>query len=272
MSLKIKDIVYRSGNGLYNEDVYIVSERVVVVADGATPVRQTPFGGYASYAMWFVNAFKSEFVSTYPTPSPMPEFIRKCVGQIRQEAPLQELPVYDKPSFTVAVIENLQNSLHCSLLGDCCIYLFTRKRKVIRLYDDRIEKFSAVTLRKMQSAKQQEKDVEAVVNEQKIENINYRNKPDGFWVVGYEGEYDKEFLTADYRDSDIGTILLCSDGFERIFKEFGLLAPADILSEKVTLEEAFNMLRNYEALHQNEADYPCVKAKDDVTALLLTVE
>lgn len=272
MSLKIKDIVYRSGNGRYNEDIYIVSEHVVVVADGATPVRQTPFGGYASYAMWFVNTFKSEFISAYPTAFPMPEFIRECIGRIKQGIPLQELPVYDKPSFTVAVVENWKNNLHCSLLGDCCIYLFTREKKVIRLYDDRIEKFSAITLRKMQSAKEQKKNAETVINEQKIENIRCRNKADGFWVVGYEGKYDKEFLTADYRESDIETILLCSDGFERIFKEFGLLVPTDILSEKVTLEEAFSMLRNYETLHQNEADYPCVKAKDDVTALLLTVE
>lgn len=269
MKAKVIDRLAHSGINGFSEDAAYEGTDFFWVADGASAIRNDTFAGYASYAMWFTHLFREQFEKIASPSVPFPELVKRCIDSIEQAFPLSDLDWYDKPNFTISALQIDQAYARLYTLGDCSLYLLKQDGTIDRIYDDRVDRFYSQTIRAAQMARSRGEDTAASVRRQMLENREARNREGGFWVVGYGGRYEQEFRTAACRMHDIKRILICSDGFNRIFKEFSLYTLSDLLTGTVTLGKAYETLYTYETTHGTDADFPCVKIHDDATALLI---
>ena len=92
----------------------------------------------------------------------------------------------------------------------------------------------------------------------------------GYWVIGFEGDFENQFVEITYNECEISKILICTDGFERLMNEFSLIDIAHLFSEEILLNDAISILRGYEEAHYNSNNYPCVKKSDDATAIMIS--
>lgn len=271
MNYHLLDIVFEAENKKWSEDSYVFQEDIVCVLDGATPIKKTEFEGYGSYSMWLVNDFIKYFLSNYDIKHSVPQLVDISMKEIKKKYPLTNLSIDEKPTFTFISTYISEGQLICNYLGDCCGYILCKNDEIIQLYDNRIEQFSNKTLQQLQYAKANNLDISLYMTNQKRENIRSRNSNGGFWVVGYEGDFMKEFIQSEIPIQNIKSILLCSDGFNRIFNEFKLFQPIDILNRSISLNDAYMKLRKHETENSHNIYYPCVKAHDDVTAVLFKI-
>lgn len=272
MNFSVLDAFSEAGNSPFNEDTYIVSRNFVAVIDGATGISNVKFQGYSSYAAWFVDEFKRRIISFYNDfDTNIPEAIRLCVNEIKEEHSLCNIPLCEKPTFTIGVIQ-VNEDIQSFLLGDCYVYILNREQKIIKLYDDRIKKFTNKTLLKKRYAITNNLSVELCVNRQKTENSKYRNQPNGFWVVDYNNSFYNEFISTRFPLKDIESILICSDGFNRAFDEFNIVKVDDILKQKSTIKETITKIREFEFEFSSNILFPCVKRNDDATAVLIGID
>lgn len=269
MRIKVIDRLEHPGTSGFSEDTAYAGTDIYWVADGASTSKKDTFAGYESYAMWFTQLFRQQFEKIAPKSVPFPELVKRCIDSIEQKFPLSDMDWYDKPSFTLSALQIDGEYTRLYSIGDCAIYILKHDGTTESLYDNRVDPFSMQTIREVQTARRTGKDVTMAIRTQTLKNRVARNQQGGFWVVGYGGRYEEEFLTDVYRTTDIKRILICSDGFIRIFKEFNLFTATDILTGTFSLDEAYRALRTYETKHEADTDFPCVKTHDDVTALLI---
>lgn len=267
MEFRIIDKISNAGNGKWNEDATIILPDCIAVIDGATSIKNREFEGYETYAEWFVQEFKRLFLLNYKTKYHIPSFIKLCVDKIEKKYPLLDIPLYEKPTFTFSGAQIIGNSLMCFAIGDCSIYIQEKNGTINSIYDKRVDQFSNKTLLKLQYAKKNDLDLESYIRETRISNVNYRNKPNGFWVVGYDGNFEKEFVQREYDIENLQSVLICSDGFNRGFKEFSLLSTRIFFRDQPDLKLILQDIRNYEELNYERYDFPCVKKSDDATAV-----
>lgn len=159
----------------------------------------------------------------------------------------------------------------CFTIGDCSIYILEKNGTINSIYDKRVDQFSNKTLLKLQYAKKNNLDIESYIRETRLSNASYRNKSNGFWVVGYDGSFEKEFIQGEYEIKNIQSVLICSDGFNRCFKEFSLLSPKFFFREQPDLRLILQDIRKYEKLNNEAYDFPCVKKSDDATAVFCSL-
>ncbi len=269
MKTKVIDRLARPGINGFSEDAAYEGNRIFWVADGASATQTGTFAGYASYAMWFTHLFRERFEKITSPLIPFPELVKRCVDSIEHDFPLSDLDWYDKPNFTISAVQIDKTLVRLYALGDCSLYLLKQDGTTDRLYDDRVDRYSSQTIRAAQIARSRGEDTSMAIRSQMLKNRTARNRDGGFWVAGYGGRYDQEFRTATYPAHDIKRIFICSDGFNRIFKEFNLYTPSDLLTGTIPLDSAYKALYAYETAHKADADFPCVKIHDDATALLI---
>ncbi|WP_455587005.1 protein phosphatase 2C domain-containing protein [Bacteroides sp.] len=271
MEFKIVDKIKDAGNGKWNEDELIIMSDCVAVIDGSTSIKNTKFKEYDTYAEWFVQEFKKIFLLRYKAECNITSFVKQCVDTIQYKTPLFDIPFYEKPTFTLSVIQIVKKSLICYTIGDCSIYVFKKNGNTEYIYDKRVDQFSNKTLLKQQYAKKNNLDVDSYIRDTRIDNLHHRNKTNGFWVIGYDGNYENEFVKREFDIQEIESLLICSDGFNRAFKEFSLINPINIFKDKISLMQVLTAIREYEELNHAAYDFPCVKKSDDATAALLSL-
>ena len=103
-------------------------------------------------------------------------------------------------------------------------------------------------------------------------NRKMMNVKGGYWVVGFKGEFEKEFVDESFPLADIKKILICTDGFGRIMKEFALTTINQIFESNISLSKLLEMLRDYEDKNYGDEQFPCVKKSDDATAVMMSFE
>ena len=269
--LTVVDSVVDPGGRDYTEDLLFTRGYICFVADGASPVADCPFGGHPSIARWLVRSFGECFGRRYDPSEPFPRQVGACMERIAAACPLEDVDASLRPSFTISSVRLAGDTLSLDTIGDSAVYLLLRDGRIVRFYDDRVVPFAARTLVAAKAVRSGRADAAQIVR-QRCENMSRRNRPGGYWVVGYEAGYEAEFLSARYAAEEVDRILLCSDGFDRLFVDFALAAPREVLAGQLPLGEAISRLRDYERRHGDEAEYPCVKRHDDATALLLRPE
>ena len=271
MIFKITDIIKDAGNGEWNEDDIIITPDCIAVIDGATSIKKIEFEGHETYAKWLVQEFKKNFLAEYKSECHIPSYVKQCIDTIIRKYPLPDISFYQKPTFTFSAIQIVGSSLKCFTIGDCSIYIKEKNNsKIVTVYDKRVDKFSHRTLLQLQYAKRNNLDIESHIRETRITNLNYRNKPDGFWVVGYDGNFEDEFIEKEFDIRHADSFLICSDGFNRAFREFALYTPMDFFTHKINFKQALDAIRKYEEANHEAPDFPCVKRSDDVSAVLFT--
>ena len=256
----IEKVSFR-GDKPWNEDRLVVDGGYYVVIDGSTPENPSLFKGYNSSGEWIADKFR-EFLSL--SSNNELDFRMKCIEFINYTFEIfRETEEHNSPCLTCAAVSFLGDTLHCDVIGDCSIYLRWKTGKIKLLTDKSIDEFSKKTLRMKREAMAKGEDPEEAVTKQQQANRFYMNKRDGYYVVGYNNGFLEGFQSIAIPVNAIDKILLCTDGFSRVF-DYGLVSSRDIFHKEVTLNEAVKLLRDYENTHGNK-----VKKSDDATALLL---
>lgn len=265
--IHILDSICLPSENKVNEDTYALFSQCLFVLDGATPIKNIELDGYNNLATWFVNKVKNRFELNESS-----DFIinlKKTIDNITSEYPLSDIADINKPTCTLSAVNIENETLKCYCIGDCSVFVKTINGDVIRLYDNRIEPYAKKTFEKFLVSKKKEIDG---INKQKSINALSRNKPNGFWVVGYSGDFYSEILVKEFPIESISKIMLCSDGFSRLFDNITIVKPDDVINENISLTEAYNQLREYEDHNYLSSDFGYVKKHDDVTAILCTIQ
>lgn len=269
MEYKISSII-SSGNGIWNEDRLLISEKIIGVIDGATPIHKMKYMEYHTLAEWMVDNFEKKFNDiVIKGENSYKQICRQFIHEMGEDRFIKSLEDYDKPCFTSATVTILDDKIKCEIIGDSFIYIQNKSGKLIQLTDKRVDKYSGRTVEVTNKARCNDLDIETAVEKQKMKNRKMMNVKGGYWVVAFNGYFEDEFIEEYFPINDINRILICTDGFERLQQEFSLISFEQILNDEISLDTATDLLRDYENNNYLKDDYPCVKKSDDSAAILL---
>ncbi len=263
--MKVRYAIVDSCHPGWGEDRIIRGPGLWGVADGATPVDPIPSGGFHSQAERMVASF-AEMVARLEVPIDYPAACAKFVNATTDSPWLAGLGEVNSPSFTTAAVTVRDGELEVSVLGDCSAYIEFEYEDLRLITDTRVEAFSAKTRRAMFSASGDPQGEAEAVRRQKSLNRRNMNVPGGYWTVAYRGNFEAEFLRARFPLSSLHRVLLCSDGFSRLF-DLTPITPWDVLSGGIELRDAVTLLRWAEDSATGDARQ--IKRHDDAAAILL---
>lgn len=259
----VKEYILEHGNGTWGEDRIHLGETVFCVVDGATPISKQAFMGYHSSAEWLADGLCRHFGNNPLGCNDIPRLCRAFVDQTLDTIRLALPKVWDYPSATMAAVCCDGNTLQGYLLGDCSIYVLYRNGRVEHITDQRAQTFYMRTVAAKHRAQAEGKDPVEAARQQQKKNKESMNQPDGYWTVSYLGKFEEEYSSFQCAEAEVEAILLCSDGFDRMFS-LGLTAPMDLLTQKYSLKKALSELRDMEQSIDQD-----VKKHDDASAILL---
>ena len=215
--MKIAETVLDFCTGDWGEDRLYAGRELVCVIDGATPISKQPFEAYHSSAEWMAEGLRRYVASECGFDGDFPALCRRFVdatcGSIRGQFP----DLYDLPCLTVAALWQNGKRLSGYVLGDCSIYALMKNGDVRRVTDQRTAVFYNKTLEAREKARRTGQDVQRAVREQRIRNKAAMNRPDGYWTVAYTGDFERMFRTFSADAEQVDAVLLCTDGFDRLF-------------------------------------------------------
>ena len=241
----------------YGEDRTFIDDGLYGVIDGSSPIQEVEVEDYATQAEWFADKLAKGVLFFEGT---IPEKFQKAVESLKT----LKLPRELQPCAVTAGVSIQDGYLKCYVLGDCVIVVEMNDGTQKIITDKRISQYSRLTVMARNLAKSSGLDEKEAVKKQMTKNRKSMNTKDGFWTVAFKGYFFKEFVNVDFKLKDVKSCLIFSDGFARFFNA-NRYSIKDILSERVSLEEAVRSLRHYEK-HQNLDE---VKRHDDVSAILL---
>lgn len=261
--MTVKECVLDFATGEWGEDRLCAGEELSFVIDGATPISHLPYGAWHSNAEWMAETLKEHLQKGIPGgdfPRCCQDFAQTWRGQVQRDFP----KVQEQPSLTVAAVHKRNGKVRGYVLGDCAIYVQTETGLVHCLSDRRTETFYQRTLAAREKAAAAGANVEQAVTAQRIRNKATMNQPGGYWTVACVGDFRREFYRFELNESNVRSILLCTDGFDRLFVK-KMLKPEQVLQGEYPLEKAMRLLREKEKNMSQD-----VKLHDDAAAILLS--
>ena len=267
------ECVTNAGNGKWNEDRLFIKDNLIGVIDGATPIHNFSYNGYSTIAEWMVDSFTKN-ITTIPQDAYIDYKLicREIIDKLGNESYIKELASYDKPCFTSATVSFARQTLLCQVIGDSYVYVQKKNGDIICHTDSRVDFYAAKTVNSVIHAKIEKGDIPSTIEKQKIENRSWMNVKGGYWVVGFEGNFENEFIEVTYGREEVSNIFICTDGFARLMNEFELIEIADLINRKISLNEAIKLLRYYEERNSDKENFPCVKKSDDATAVMISFD
>ena len=241
----------------YGEDRNFIGDGIYGVIDGSSPIQLVDCNGFTSQAEWFAERL-AQNVLFYE--GSIPERFKSAVKSL--EVP--SLPDKLLPCAVAAGVSIQDGYLKCYALGDCTILVELQDGTWQIITDDRISQYLRLTVIARNEAKARGLDEKEAVRKQMNKNRESMNSEGGFWTVAFKGDFSKEFVNVDFKLEDVKSCLIFSDGFARVF-DIGIFFIRDILSERISLVEAIESLREYE----KQQDIDEVKRHDDASAILL---
>lgn len=260
--MRIIDKILDFPKGIWGEDRYFIGKDTVGVIDGSSPISVVPVNSYYSQAEWLVENLAESLPICLGLDLPQ---ACKLVTDNLGTALGYSLDSSLKPCCTFAGLQVSDDTLTGYILGDCTIVLEFIDGRMETLSDNRIRQYSNLTRECVLEARKQGIDEVGVVAAQMTKNRKQMNVNGGFWTVALEGSYETEFLVRTYDIRHLKRCLLFSDGFERVFVH-DLVKVQDILTQKISLQDALNKLREYES----KGLVSEVKTHDDAVALLIS--
>lgn len=262
--MKVIDRILDFPNADWGEDRIFICENTVGVIDGASPISVVPIGGYHSQAEWLADNLAKELEEWGGTF--IPDLCRNITTSLRNSDDLTGAELAKKyyPCATFGGISCYLNRVNAFVLSDCTI-VFERNDGILEvLTDNRIKRFSDKTKEVRKLALERGEDVTKAVKQQMTINRQAMNTDGGFWTVSLYGSYWGEFAYKTFNVHELKRCLIMSDGFERVFS-YRLVSFSDVLSGKVSLKSALQILRDWE----NNNESLEVKRHDDASAILV---
>lgn len=258
-----------------NEDNAFCYRNYCWVFDGATPIYPERMGIYETQAVWLSREFQAALktgIDHYPD-SPVCEVLEKSIEILIKNSPAAgnnaaySSPV-NVPSMTMALMNRGGGIIDMHVIGDCVIYLLTRRGKVLRFTDGRVSRFENKTVRVFNRYRNTP-ELKKRVTMQREKNKKMMNRPGGYWVVTPDKTWLDQVRRFSHNADDCVSALMCTDGFDRLFDLYRLIKPVEVLRQEISLEKCQEMLR---ACEQEDAEclrYPRLKVSDDSTAVLI---
>lgn len=251
----------------WGEDRVIIHDRFIGVVDGVTPITGYRPKGYKSIAEWMVTEF-----AQYVKCSNCSNYAQLCddfIKSTKNNPIIRNADLLSIPAFTTAVISAENERIKGYILGDCSIHVQLSDGTVLNYCDDRVKVFEQKTREILQQSAAENSSKKQVFEQIKSNRLS-ANSQDSFWVVTYHGDFINEFVTFEFPDSkQVKSILICSDGFERLFSEPISFDIENLFSEKIDLQKAMRILRQAEAEHKSDIGLNQVKTSDDASAVLV---
>lgn len=269
--LLVEDVISLSGNGSWNEDIFFDNESLCFVADGASGGADIKFRGFHSLAEWFSHSVLEFFNKNYCFDFGFIECLKCSVVHAFEEVGSVVVDNAIAPCLAVASAEYNGGIVTLRFLSDCTAIVKMKNGNVKRYTDNRVLKFSALTLQEHQRARLDGGKSKNGVVFQMIKNKEMLNKKYGYWAITLDNNFYDEFVKVDICAKDIDSLILCTDGFYRICNEFGLMHYSDMFSCGMSLADMAREVRSYELRFANDKNFPCVKVHDDLTAIKLSV-
>ena len=254
-------------NNSWGEDRCFTGRNYWGVIDGATPIDIVARDGFMSQAEWFAHSLKTYLEQL----DQIDDFAQCCndfVNSIKSDNYILSISDdYNLPSATIAAVTIQNGFLLGYILGDCEIIIHTKKGEYHYFTDDRIAKFSQLTIAEKQNAIKEKNDVNKAMRIQRIKNRNVMNTEDGYWTVSTQGDFVKRFIRFSISLDEIDKCLIFTDGLKQVCNMFNI----DVLSlfdsklpSKYLLEEI-----SKESIDDNSQTNNYVKKMDDISFILL---
>ncbi|MHB1894479.1 MAG: PP2C family serine/threonine-protein phosphatase [Candidatus Dormibacteria bacterium] len=247
-----------------NQDAMLTTNGFCGVFDGATPLTGeagSMVSQFAQLALEKLRVYASSEITTA---------FRKAITEL-------DLPRFSNISGAVAVLSEdpSSNDLVATALGDCFVVARSRRGQVTIVSDPRLEQLDDIAIQEMASYLARGMSPQEAW--QKITTIlvshhNLRNTLSGYWIFGGNPASADHLQQAVFSDG-IDSALVCSDGFMRLVKPFGVASSEAELLEMVKsqgLEQMLRQLRRSETKESSMLQFPRFNVSDDATAVLLT--
>lgn len=254
-------------NNSWGEDRYFIGSNFWGVIDGATPIDKVSKEGFISQAEWFAHSLKT-YLEQLDSIEDFPQRCDDFIHSIKEDKYLYAIKdKYNQPSATIAAVTIQNGFLWGYILGDCEITILNRKGECLSFTDDRINKFSQLTVAEKQNAIKNNSDVEKAVRKQRIINRNVMNTEAGYWTVSPQGYFVDRFVRFTIPLDEIDKCFIYSDGLKQACSLFNInfinllysKQPSKFLIEKLTKEK----------LAEDAQINKYVKTLDDISFILL---
>jgi hypothetical protein len=247
-----------------NHDAHLVRSGVAVVADGVTPLA----GALGAEARGFADAVCERLAAHRSHPAPT--MVRRTIAALAD--PGRARP---ERSCAVAAAHVLGDALELLSLGDCLAVVRLMSGKSVVAFDDRVasvEKPLEDELGRLLRAGAPSCEALATIATRLPELRRSANTPGGYWVLGADEAAASQVVTARVPLTDVEAVLLCSDGFARLWTTFRCAESAEgllDLARRDGLGAAVARLRMAESAPDSLAAHPRLSPVDDATAVLL---
>lgn len=198
--MQISQVCQVGPDAAANEDFVLVSERFVVVLDGAT-ASGLPSGCVHDVA-WLAGRLGGR-LATVLIEQPdlaLREVLREGITRTRALHPQCDLTNPDSPSSTVAMVREHNGMLDCLALADSPVVVETRDGGIIELNDDRTSHLPAYD---------------------RVSVARLRNSDEGFWVASTRPEAADRALITSVPVAGVRRFAVVTDGVSRLVERFG---------------------------------------------------
>jgi uncharacterized protein YoaH (UPF0181 family) len=273
---RLSDIEVQLGGNLFHgqvlqirargkgQDVVRVGTGFIGVADGATPLHGEPGSQVRRFASSALGALDAAGAVSAR------RAFKAAINATRQAS-----HTTGRASCTVALARTVTAGIEVDVLGDCLAIVGTRNEPVI-LRDDRLPRVDDVTIRRMQrsmAAGMSPQEARELVGPDLMRNRATMNQAGTYWSYADDSNAGRHVLVRTLPADSVRTILLCTDGFHRLWSPFGVATdPADLLALALAegLDTLGRRLRTIERRPTSVARYARFSRYDDATAVLLT--
>lgn len=246
-------------------DASLIATDFVGLADGSTPLVTEEAVDARRYARRVLERLERH---KHELPAEM--FFRALSASAAPAMPFSR-----QPSSTVVTLNVNEDWFSLALLGDCLGVMRTGDDSVIVVGDSRLERFDdAVAVRMAADVSRglSIKEARMAAHAQLVANRDRANREDSYWLFADDPAAASHITVGSAISSEVVTVCMCTDGFSRLIKPFGVVPNEEellALAEKRGLAELGARLREVEQAPGSFAEYPRLDPSDDATAILL---
>ncbi len=248
------------------QDAFLVRDGFVAIADGSTPLDRSTGGLVAAFANAALSTLSR--LRHKDTASQFAAAIAAVGGAYTAQT---------TPTCGVGLVQARGRDLEAVALADVMVLIkhvdgsFTMVRdERVGFYDNR----SANAMQQLMAAGATPEEARAGIQPLIADQFaHHRNLPGGYWVFANDPQAAREITAVGVALDSVDSILICSDGFARLWEVFGLYpGPEALMNAALTtpLEEMGATLRAVETLMDSMRSHPRTSRYDDTTAIVLT--
>ncbi|MFT8872848.1 MAG: hypothetical protein ABF868_11230 [Sporolactobacillus sp.] len=265
------------GSAPANEDAVGGCDGTYWIIDGATSVFEpTHYFGTDSDVVWLVQHLSAALTACVASKQSLAESLAQALSLVRADAAglfkkTATVEPFRLPSFTIVMVREHGHVLDYYLLGDCGLFVSGGKRPMF-LTDERLKQMTdashraAATIAADSLGDKRERLYDVLRGHRRL-----MNTPEGYWIGSLDGTGVPYGLTGTAPLGTASRVLICCDGFLRLFDLFQQHDWRARLFDRAPLVAAVSRLRTLESEDRDCRRFPRNKVSDDVTVQLLTV-